>query len=98
MSLTNEQRSIAVDKSRMARARRKEELASCRATYDQLLRRFPAHQAKVEALKAGSMKAAIALKCLDCCNGQMNEVRHCSVEGCPVWPLRPWKEHRNDEC
>lgn len=91
MALTNEHRSIAAEKNRMARARRKAELESCETTFDRLRQRFPTHQPKVEALKSGSMKAAISLKCLDCCNGQMDEVRHCTAIGCPVWPLRPWK-------
>jgi hypothetical protein len=31
---------------------------------------------------------AIRLKCLDCCNGQYQEVRECSIKGCPCWLYR----------
>lgn len=30
----------------------------------------------------------IRLKCLDCCDGQRNEVRLCQVTGCPLWEYR----------
>lgn len=31
---------------------------------------------------------AIRLKCLDCCFGQINEVRLCPAEDCSLWPYR----------
>lgn len=31
---------------------------------------------------------AIRLKCLDCCCGQPNEVRLCSMSDCPLWNYR----------
>lgn len=31
---------------------------------------------------------AIRRKCLDCCNGQVKEVRLCTVEKCPLFPYR----------
>ena len=31
---------------------------------------------------------AIRAKCLDCCCGQMNEVRLCPCKGCPLWAYR----------
>lgn len=31
---------------------------------------------------------AIRAKCLDCCCGSAVEVRKCTIEGCPLWPLR----------
>lgn len=31
---------------------------------------------------------AIRAKCLDCCCDQVNEVRLCPVEDCPLWPFR----------
>ena len=31
---------------------------------------------------------AIRLKCLDCCFGQINEVRLCPSEDCSLWPYR----------
>ena len=31
---------------------------------------------------------AIRLKCLDCCCGSSNEVKLCTVAGCPLYPFR----------
>ena len=31
---------------------------------------------------------AIRAKCLDCCCDQVNEVKLCPVEDCPLWPFR----------
>lgn len=31
---------------------------------------------------------AIRLKCLDCCAGQVAEVRCCELEKCPLFPYR----------
>ena len=31
---------------------------------------------------------AIRAKCLDCCCGQVNEVKYCVCEDCPLWPYR----------
>lgn len=38
---------------------------------------------------------ALRLKCLDCCNGSVREVRLCTAVDCPRWPFRmgknPWR-------
>ena len=31
---------------------------------------------------------AIRLKCRDCCNGKLSEIRRCNAEGCPLWIFR----------
>ena len=31
---------------------------------------------------------AIRKKCLDCCCGQIKEVRECPIEDCPLFPFR----------
>lgn len=31
---------------------------------------------------------AIRVKCLECCNGQQNEVRECAVVSCPLHEYR----------
>lgn len=31
---------------------------------------------------------AIRLKCLDCCCGQVQEIRECTITGCALWPYR----------
>jgi len=45
--------------------------------------------AKVEG---GSMKAAIKLKCLDCCNWVPSEISACEIKGCSLWNFRPYKK------
>jgi hypothetical protein len=41
---------------------------------------------------------AVRAKCLDCCVGQVSEVRKCTAVDCPNWPFRmgwnPWRERR----
>lgn len=39
---------------------------------------------------------AIRLKCIDCCGGNMAEVRKCPVEKCPLWRFRMGKEIKDD--
>ena len=34
---------------------------------------------------------AIRLKCIDCCCGQLAEVRLCPCNNCPLWPYRMGK-------
>lgn len=40
---------------------------------------------------------AIRLKCVDCCGGNMAEVRKCPAEHCPLWRFRMGKEIK-DTC
>lgn len=43
-----------------------------------------------------SRSKAIRLKCVDCCGGNMAEVRKCPATHCPLWRYRMGKEE-NDE-
>lgn len=43
-----------------------------------------------------SRSKAIRLKCVDCCGGNMAEVRKCPATNCPLWRYRMGKEE-NDE-
>jgi hypothetical protein len=44
---------------------------------------------------------ALRLKCLDCCNGSVQEVRLCTALDCPSWPFRmgknPWRRKLDQE-
>ena len=40
---------------------------------------------------------AIRAKCLDCCCGQMKEVRLCTAENCPLYPYRMGKRPKREE-
>ena len=47
---------------------------------------------------------AIRMKCIDCCNGQLKEIRLCPCQQCPLWPYRmgrrptrePWASEATD--
>jgi hypothetical protein len=45
----------------------------------------------VDKVEDGSLQAAIDLKCLDCSDYQVAEVRHCTVTGCPLYSVRPYQ-------
>lgn len=42
-------------------------------------------------ISTGSMRAAVALKCLDCCAHQPVEVKNCPCTSCPLYAFRPYK-------
>lgn len=53
---------------------------------------FPANlHGKVDKAAAGSLKAAVALKCIDCSGGVLKEVRGCVCTDCPLWGFRPYQ-------
>lgn len=43
-----------------------------------------------------SRSKAIRLKCIDCCCGNMAEVRRCPVENCALWRYRMGRELKDD--
>ena len=43
-----------------------------------------------------SRSKAIRLKCIDCCGGNMAEVRKCPVESCSLWRYRMGKEIKDE--
>ena len=49
------------------------------------------HRRLVDKVEDGSLRAAIDLKCLDCSDYQVAEVRHCTVTGCPLYSVRPYQ-------
>jgi hypothetical protein len=51
----------------------------------------PSLHGKVDRAAAGSLKAAIALKCIDCCGGIKSEVRECQIQECVLWAFRPYR-------
>lgn len=38
---------------------------------------------------------AIRAKCIDCSNGQNNEIRACQIVKCPLWPYRMGHRPKN---
>jgi hypothetical protein len=51
----------------------------------------PACHSKVDRAAAGSVKAAVALKCLDCSGLSKKEVHLCPIKECPLWAFRPYQ-------
>jgi hypothetical protein len=41
---------------------------------------------------------AIRLKCIDCCAGNMAEVRKCPAINCPLWRFRMGREVKDEDC
>lgn len=41
--------------------------------------------------ESGSYKSAIKLKCVACSNFQPSEVRYCTVSGCELYHIRPYR-------
>lgn len=39
-------------------------------------------------LQKQSLRRAIRERCLDCCCGQIKEVRLCNIKTCALWPYR----------
>lgn len=52
------------------------------------------HEPRLKRLEAGSLKAAIACKCLDCTNEQPKEIALCTCVGCPLFPFRPFQREK----
>ena len=48
-------------------------------------------------MEATSPLKAIRLKCLDCCNNQIKEVRLCPVTGCPLYNYRNGHKPKNTQ-
>ena len=44
----------------------------------------------VDKIEAGSVTAAVQLKCLECSSYQVEEIRHGTVVGCPLHSVRPY--------
>ncbi len=50
-------------------------------------RRWRNHWRKLADQAATSYRAAVELKCLDCCAWQRTEARSCEIRGCPLWAV-----------
>jgi len=47
--------------------------------------RWRSHWLKLARQAAASYRAAVELKCLDCCAWERTEARRCEIRGCPLW-------------
>ena len=51
-------------------------------------RRIPEGDWQAAHLPPRTLAEAARAKCLDCCGGQLREVRFCMALACPLWPFR----------
>lgn len=51
----------------------------------------PKYHKLVKRAAAGSLKAAIKLKCLDCSCGDTKDIKCCPVVSCSLWAFRPFQ-------
>ena len=51
----------------------------------------------VEKARQGSMRAAVALKCIDCSAEQPIEIKFCTCTSCPLYAFRPYKQKPGEE-
>lgn len=42
-----------------------------------------------------SLRKSINAKCFDCSCNQIEEIRNCTVQSCPLWFVRPYQEDAN---
>lgn len=55
-----------------------------------MLKEYPRQlHVKINRIRKGSMKAAIAVKCLDCSGFYGREVKWCPCKTCALWVFRP---------
>jgi len=50
-------------------------------------RRWKSHWLKLAGRAATSYRAAVELKCLDCCAWERTEARSCEIRGCALWAV-----------
>jgi hypothetical protein len=50
-------------------------------------RRWRGYWLKLAGKATTSYRAAVELKCLECCAWQRTEARRCEIRGCPLWAV-----------
>jgi hypothetical protein len=75
----------------MAKSRR-ETFQALAPTFARMRRRYPRMALPlVDKIEAGSMAAAVKLKCLECSSFVRQEVRDCVIKDCALYPFRPYQ-------
>jgi len=54
----------------------------------------PLYRGTYDKAMAGKPMAAIKAKCQECTNWQREEIKQCTIEYCPLWPLRRGRKFR----
>lgn len=96
-SLSEEQKK-AMQEARKTRRPRSEKMKEFSETFEKLRKKVPARwQNLLVKAEQGSLKAAIALNCLECTAYQASEIKDCNIIGCPMFPHRPYKNKESEE-
>ena len=81
--------------ARLARKKaptRREKMQAYRATFDQIRMEYPKSLLPmIDRAQAGSLKAAVQLKCAECSAFNRTEVALCVITACPLYPHRPFR-------
>ena len=86
--MTPEQRAAGQAKAADNRAAKKLRIANS-PTVAKLRVQYPEQSGRIDALAAGSLKAAVTLMCVTCSGGSYNEAKLCTAVGCPLFEHRP---------
>lgn len=74
------------------RTKKSEKFAKHPEVFQRLINAYPdSYHNLIGRLQKGSSKAAITLKCLDCCNLNKNEIKWCTIKECALWLIRPYQ-------
>jgi hypothetical protein len=69
---------------------RSEKMKSFTPTFAEMRATYPVTLLPlIERMEKGSLKAAVTLKCLECCGFIRAEARNCACPGCSLYPFRP---------
>jgi len=99
--MTDEQKAAMAAGRAGGRRSRSEKFAENPAIANALIRlrvyvpeRF--HNKVDKVVQGGSMKAAVALKCLDCAGFSTVEIRNCAITQCALWAFRPYQGNASE--
>ena len=85
--LTDEELRSMKDAAKIKREARKFWRAN-HAGIDKLAERYPAYASDIARIRAGSLKSAIKMACIDCC-GSRTEATRCTATACALYTFRP---------
>ena len=94
-SITPERRAECRDKAKLELQRRIDAFDTSNLKYGQTFKYTPSRYKKLWLDcfdKIATPKERMKLKCLECSNYQIEEVKHCPIRACALWNWRPYQE------
>jgi len=86
---SGERLAIARANGQIVKRSRKDKIDKIDVNWEQMYNEFPDRfHSHIDRMKNGSLKSAVILKCIDCCNYQSAEVARCAVKTCPLYAFR----------